>query len=177
MGRVPCLSGFRLAVRRRKSRRKAEIDFSAVSMSKYTCLEVFVRRKTARTFDVAVFFFAWAYKPMKHKEGKRMSKKIYVGNLPYKADEETLRDAFGKNGEVLSVRIITDVITGRSKGFGFVEMASEEEGEKAISSLNGTTLFDRTLTVSEARPQTEKGGRGECRGAHGRGGRKPGNWR
>lgn len=106
-----------------------------------------------------------------------MPKKIYVGNLPYKVDEETLREAFAKNGEVRSVRIITDAITGRSKGFGFVEMASEDEGEKAISSLNGTTLFDRTLTVSEARPQAEKGGRGERRGAGGRGGRKPGNWR
>ena len=97
-----------------------------------------------------------------------MAKKIYVGNLSYKVGEEMLREAFLKNGEVLSVKIITDPATGRSKGFGFVEMASDEEGEKAIASLNGTTLLDRTLTVNEARPQKDRGGRG---------GRKPGNWR
>ncbi len=98
-----------------------------------------------------------------------MAKKIYVGNLSYKADEEMVRELFARHGEVQSVKIITDAATGRSKGFGFVEMAMDEEGEKAISQLNGTTFMDRTLTVSEARPQKERIG--------GRGGRKPGNWR
>ncbi len=98
-----------------------------------------------------------------------MAKRIYVGNLSYRADEESLRELFAQHGEVQSVKIITDAATGRSKGFGFVEMASDEEGEKAISSLNGTSFMERTLTVSEARPQKERSG--------GRGGRKPGNWR
>jgi len=107
-----------------------------------------------------------------------MSKKIYVGNLPYKVDEEALREVFAKIGEVQSVKIITDAAMGRSKGFGFVEMASDEDGEKAIATLNGTTLVDRTLTVSEAKPQREKDGRGGPGGFGGnRGGRKPGNWR
>jgi RNA recognition motif-containing protein len=98
-----------------------------------------------------------------------MAKKIYVGNLSYRADEESLRELFAQSGEVLSVKIITDAATGRSKGFGFVEMSSDEEGEKAISSLNGTTFMERALTVSEARPQKER--------SENRGGRKPGNWR
>ena len=112
-----------------------------------------------------------------------MSKKIYVGNLPYKADEETLREMFAKMGEVTSVKIITDPATGRSKGFGFVEMTSDEDADKAIASLNGTSLLERTLIVSEARPQREKSEGGSRRGPGGggyggeRGGRKPGGWR
>lgn len=108
-----------------------------------------------------------------------MAKKIYVGNLSYKVNEETLRDVFAKIGEVQSVKIIIDSAIGRSKGFGFVEMASDEDAEKAISSLNGSTLLDRTLTVNEARPQTFKdrtGSRREQRGFN-VGGRKSGNWR
>jgi RNA recognition motif-containing protein len=107
-----------------------------------------------------------------------MAKKIYVGNLPYTVDEEALREVFAKIGEVQSVKIITDAAMGRSKGFGFVEMASDEDGDKAIATLNGTTLADRTLTVSEARPQKEREGRGGPRSfGNNRGGRKPGNWR
>ncbi len=107
-----------------------------------------------------------------------MSKKIYVGNLPYKANEEALREVFVRIGEVQSVRIITDAATGRSKGFGFVEMASDEDAKKAIAVLNGTSLDDRTLTVSEARPQREREGSGRPgRFNDARGGRKQGNWR
>jgi RNA recognition motif-containing protein len=93
-----------------------------------------------------------------------MTKKIYVGNLPYTATEEDLREAFERIGEVLSVRILTDTATGRSRGFGFVEMASDAATEKAIKELNGAVLKDRTLTVNEARPQA----RGEDRGRKGR---------
>ena len=105
-------------------------------------------------------------------------KKIYVGNLSYKMDEESLKDVFVKIGEVQSVKIITDAATGRSKGFGFVEMTSDEDADKAIASLNGTSLQERTITVSEARPQREKGSF-DSRGKKpfDRGGRKPGNWR
>ncbi len=106
-----------------------------------------------------------------------MAKKIYVGNLPYKVDEDALKEVFAKIGEVQSVKIITDAAMGRSKGFGFVEMASDEDAEKAIATLNGTTLIDRTLTVSEARPQKEREGRGGPGFGGNRGGRKPGNWR
>lgn len=108
-----------------------------------------------------------------------MSKKIYVGNLSYKVDEDTLREVFAKIGEVESVKIITDFTTGRSKGFGFVEMTSDEDAEKAISAINGTTLMDRPLTVNEARPQTFRdrpGGRGG-QGKSYMGGRKSGSWR
>jgi len=95
-----------------------------------------------------------------------MTKKIYVGNLPYTATEEDLREAFERIGEVLSVRILTDAATGRSRGFGFVEMASDAATEKAIKELNGAVLKDRTLTVNEARPQTR--GKTEDRGRKGR---------
>jgi RNA recognition motif-containing protein len=106
-----------------------------------------------------------------------MSKKIYVGNLSYKVDEDALRTLFATIGEVQSVKIITDFVTGRSKGFGFVEMNSDEDAEKAISTLNGTTLMDRPLAINEARPQTDSGsGRGGQKGSYTRG-RGSGNWR
>lgn len=101
-----------------------------------------------------------------------MSKKIYVGNLPYKADEESLKEAFSSFGEIMSVRIITDE-TGRSKGFGFVEMSSDEDATKAITALNGTDMLGRNIIVNEARPQTERrGGPGGGPGG-GRGGMRP----
>jgi RNA recognition motif-containing protein len=123
-----------------------------------------------------------------------MAKKLYVGNLSYTITEDGIRDVFAPLGEVLSVKIITDAATGRSKGFGFVEMANDEEADKAITSLNGTTVMDRAINVSEARPQTDRGGRGGGRpgggggggrgGARGgfdrggeRGGRDKGSWR
>jgi RNA recognition motif-containing protein len=105
-----------------------------------------------------------------------MGKRLYVGNLSYRVDEETLKGYFAEIGEVESVRIITDASTGRSKGFGFVEMASEADAEKAISSLNGSTLMERALVVNEARPQAERPSTGGRKGFD-RGGRKSGNWR
>ena len=98
-----------------------------------------------------------------------MAKKLYVGNLSYNTHDEDLREAFSKIGEVTSVTLITDQATGRSKGFGFVEMASDEDAEKAIAALNGTAFMDRTITVNEARPKTERSGSGG--GGGGRGGR------
>lgn len=108
-----------------------------------------------------------------------MSKRLYVGNLSYKADEETLKEIFAEVGEVLSARIITDAATGRSKGFGFVEMSSDAEAEKAIESLNGKTYMDRALTVNEAKPQADRPRTGAAGGrkSFDRGGRKSGNWR
>jgi cold-inducible RNA-binding protein len=100
-----------------------------------------------------------------------MAKKLYVGNLSYNTQEEDLREEFSKIGEVVSATLIIDQASGRSKGFGFVEMASEEDAAKAISTLNGTSFMDRTITVNEAKPKTERsgGGRGG-RGGYGGGG-------
>jgi len=97
-----------------------------------------------------------------------MSKKLYVGNLSYSTTEDDLREAFAKIGEVTSATLIIDQTNGRSKGFGFVEMASDEDAAKAISSMNGTSLFDRTITVNEARPKTERSGGGGYGGGGGR---------
>ncbi len=104
-----------------------------------------------------------------------MAKRLYVGNLSYNTHEEDLREAFGKIGEVTSATLIVDPTNGRSKGFGFVEMATEEDAQKAISALNGTALMDRTITVNEARPPRERerggfGGGGGYGGGGGRGG-------
>ncbi len=102
-----------------------------------------------------------------------MAKKLYVGNLSYTTHDEDLREAFSKIGEVVSTTLITDQATGRSKGFGFVEMATDEDAQKAISALNGTSFMERTITVNEARPRTERsgGGGGRGRGGFGGGGR------
>ena len=100
-----------------------------------------------------------------------MAKKLYVGNLSYNISEEELKNVFTPIGEVLSCKIITDAATGRSKGFGFIEMANDEDADKAIATLNGTMVTERALNVSEARPQTERsGGRGGRPGGGGRGG-------
>lgn len=81
-----------------------------------------------------------------------MEKKLYVGSLSYDTTEDSLRDFFSKAGEVVSVAIVIDRISGRSKGFGFVEMASEKEAKKAKETLNGKELDGRTIVVDEARP-------------------------
>ena len=87
-----------------------------------------------------------------------MGKKLYVGNLPYSATEATLRELFAPLGEVTSVSIITDRDSGRSKGFGFVEMATDDAAQQAITQLSGKSLDDRAITVAEARPQADRGG-------------------
>ncbi len=107
-----------------------------------------------------------------------MAKKLYVGNLSYSTHEEDVREAFAKVGEVLSATLIVDQTNGMSKGFGFVEMASDEDADKAISALNGTTLMDRTITVNEARPKTARSGSGGRGGRGGYGGNGGGrSWR
>ena len=101
--------------------------------------------------------------------------RIYVGNLSSEITEEELRQEFEAFGEVESVNIITDKISGRPRGFGFVEMTSESEGQAAITGLNGKTLKDRTLNVNVARPRTDNrggGGYGDRRGGGFSGGRQ-----
>lgn len=93
-----------------------------------------------------------------------MGKKLYVGNLPYSATDAVLTDSFSQIGTVVSAKIITDRDTGRSKGFGFVEMASDEEAEKAITNFNGADYDGRKLSVTEARPQAPREGGGGGRG-------------
>jgi RNA recognition motif-containing protein len=89
-----------------------------------------------------------------------MGKKLYVGNLSYNTTEEQIRTLFTQAGEVSEISLITDRETGRPKGFGFVEMATEEGSKTAISRFNGATLDDRTLTVNEARPREERSSSG-----------------
>ena len=90
---------------------------------------------------------------------------IYVGNLPWDVTEDDLRTAFAAFGEITSINVIKDNFSGRSKGFGFVEMASKTEGQAAIDSLNGKELKGRNLTVNEARPRADgpRGGGGRPR--------------
>jgi cold-inducible RNA-binding protein len=114
-----------------------------------------------------------------------LNNKLFIGNLPYSATEDELKEAFAQAGEVQTVKIVTDRQSGRSKGFGFIEMASEEAAKAAIEKLNGAEYAGRTISVSEARPPEERparegrpgggfgGGRGPRRDGAGGGGRGP----
>lgn len=96
-----------------------------------------------------------------------MATKLYVGNLSFKTTSDDLRDYFSQAGEVESASVIEDRETGRSRGFGFVEMATSEGAAAAIEQFNGKDLNGRNLTVNEARPKTDRGGGGGYRGGGG----------
>ncbi len=96
--------------------------------------------------------------------------KLYVGNLSFNTSNQDLNDLFGTVGTVVSSNIIEDRETGRSRGFGFVEMSSKAEGEEAIEAMNGKEVDGRTLKVNEAKPQESRGGGGGGRGGYGGGG-------
>ena len=101
------------------------------------------------------------------------SNKLYVGGLPYEVTDDRLEEIFSAHGTVESTRVITDRMTGRSRGFGFVEMADQTQAETAIAALNGANINGRNLTVNEARPREERGGGGGgggSRGGYGGGG-------
>lgn len=103
-----------------------------------------------------------------------MGKKLYVGNLPYSVTDDSLQQRFEEFGAVSSAKVITDRETGRSKGFGFVEMESDSDADMAIEKLNGAQMDGRAINVSEARPQAPReggGGRGGFGGGRGGGGR------
>jgi RNA recognition motif-containing protein len=103
-----------------------------------------------------------------------MGRKLYVGNLSYEVDSSALESLFTAHGTVQSAEIITDRETGRSKGFGFVEMGSDEEAQAAISALNGQDHGGRNLTVNEAKPKENRSGGGGGRGGYGGGGGRSG---
>ena len=104
-----------------------------------------------------------------------MGKKLYVGNLPYNVTSSDLEKLLGEHGTVESVEVISDRATGQSKGFGFVEMASEEDAQAAINALNGQDFNGRALTVNEAKPREARaGGRGGYGGGGGGGGGRGG---
>ena len=110
-----------------------------------------------------------------------MGKKLYVGSLSYDTTDESLKEAFSRAGNVVSASVITDKMSGRSRGFGFVEMETDEEAQKAVETLNGQEVDGRKVTVNEARPMTDRpprpagggfnrgGGGGFNRGGGGRG--------
>ncbi len=85
-----------------------------------------------------------------------MAKKLFVGGLPYATRDEELKEFFAAAGTVASAQVIMDKFSGRSKGFGFVEMSSDEEADKAVATLNGASMGGRTIVVSEARPREER---------------------
>lgn len=100
-----------------------------------------------------------------------MAKKLYVGNVAHSMSDSELKELFEQFGTVISAQIVMDRETGRSKGFGFVEMQSDQEAQAAISGLNGKEAVGRTLTVNEARPREERGNdRGGGRGGYGNSG-------
>jgi RNA recognition motif-containing protein len=105
-----------------------------------------------------------------------MGRKLYVGNLPYSATEQSLAAKFAAHGTVESAKLITDRDTGPSKGFGFVEMSRDSEAAAAIQALNGTDFEGRPMKVNEAKPQEKRSGGGDRGGYGGRGGGGGGRW-
>jgi RNA recognition motif-containing protein len=101
-----------------------------------------------------------------------MGRKLYVGNLPYEVGETELHDLFGQAGSVESVTVMRDQMTGRARGFAFVEMSTDEEAQGAITTLNGAQLGGRSLTINEARPKADRPG-GFGGGGGGRNRREP----
>ena len=112
-----------------------------------------------------------------------MAEKLFVGGLSFNTSSEGLRQFFSTAGTVVSANVVTDQLTGRSRGFGFVEMSSSEEAQQAVTQLNGRELDGRSLKVEVAKPKGEsrgggdRGGRGGNRGGGGRGGGGRGGWR
>ena len=124
--------------------------------------------QSQKTASIAVWF---SLRPggEKEKVETTMTVKLFIGNLSFKATEQNLTELFEQAGEVISTRIVTDRDTGRSRGFGFVEMSSKEEADRAIQMFNGADVAGRPIAVNEARPK-EEGAGGGSRGGYGGGG-------
>ena len=110
------------------------------------------------------------------QEKINMAKKLYVGGLSYNTTESQLKDTFSEAGTVESANVITDKMSGRSKGFGFVEMSSDEEAQKAVEMFNGKELDGRSITVNEARPMEPRQGGFNRGGGGGGGGDRRSRW-
>jgi uncharacterized membrane protein YgcG len=134
-------------------------------------------RSTYRFSGVKLAFDAsFVFPKNQRNKGKNiMSMKLYVGNLSFETNNQDLLELFAQSGSVQSANIVEDRETGRSRGFGFVEMASKEEGEAAIEALNGQEVNGRALKVNEAKPREDRGGGGGGRGGYGGGGGRGGN--
>jgi cold-inducible RNA-binding protein len=151
--------------------------FTMIRLFRYTLKITFGVMGTPETLKVFGVFF------VSGKGEEIMEKKIYVGNISFKATEDDIRELFSRSGEVESVKIINDAQTGNPKGFGFVEMATGEEAQKAIEALNGAMFMERTLTVNEAKPMQPRdrrsggfgGGKGGFGGGKGKGSQR--GWR
>jgi RNA recognition motif-containing protein len=109
------------------------------------------------------------HRAFSQEQGESMGRRLYVGNLPYSATEEQLTELFGRVGKVDNVRVMRDMATGRARGFAFVEMASDDDAQKAITEFHEQQMDGRALVVNEARPKPEGGGFGGG-GGRGRGG-------
>lgn len=94
-----------------------------------------------------------------------MAKRLYVGGLPYETTDDELKELFSEAGAVDSAKVVTDRYSGRSRGFGFVEMTNDDEAQKAIDSMNGKQVGERTITVNEAKPMGERSERGSFGGS------------
>ena len=99
-----------------------------------------------------------------------LAKRLYVGGLPYETTDDELKELFSEAGTVESAKVVTDRYSGRSRGFGFVEMANDDEAMKAIESMNGKQIGERSITVNEAKPMGERSERGGFGGGQRRGG-------
>jgi RNA recognition motif-containing protein len=104
-----------------------------------------------------------------------MATKLYVGNLSYQTTDQDLQDLFAQSGNVTSAQVVTDRYSGQSRGFGFVEMATEDEAQQAIAAVNGKTIGGRALVVNESRPQAARTGGGGGYGGGGGGGSRGGS--
>ncbi len=130
----------------------------------------FDKLEKSRSRSIVKDLYSW-FRRFLTVPGGTVGKKLYVGNLPYSVDDSALQSEFGKFGSVSSAKVITDRETGRSKGFGFVEMDSDDEANTAIEKMNGFSMGGRAINVSEARPQAPREGGGGGRGFGGGGGR------
>jgi RNA recognition motif-containing protein len=117
---------------------------------------------------------SFSLRSLRGEENLSMSMKLYVGNLSFKTSSEDLQQLFSQAGTVESASVIEDRETGRSRGFGFVEMATKDEGEAAIAQFNGKEFNGRNLNVNEARPREDRGNRGGGGGRGGFGGNRGG---
>jgi hypothetical protein len=136
----------------------------------------FGKTEKSRSRSIVSVLHSW-FRRFLTVPGGTMGKKLYVGNLPYSVDDSALQTEFGKFGSVSSAKVITDRETGRSKGFGFVEMDSDDEANTAIEKMNGFSMGGRAINVSEARPQAPREGGGGGRGFGGGGGGRGGGGR